>query len=104
VRTSRTVEKHGLGACNRHVEGSNLGLSVLKGDVTAMHAALHGRTCCSSRRLGDCVVAIGELELHNVAYGSSDGVWHKRVLRSANDDGYDLAGATEGVSWLVAMC
>lgn len=97
MRTRRAVQEHRVSACHRHVEGADLGLPVLEGDVAAVHAGVHGRACLVYGRLRDGVVAVAELELHNVAYCGDDGVWHESVLGPANDDGDDLAGTAVGI-------
>ena len=102
MRAGCTVQKHGLCAGGGPVEGPDVRLAVLERNVSAVHAAVHGRTCLVGGGLGDGVVAVGELELHDVAYSGSDGVWDEGVLGSTDDHGDDLAGATEGITWLVA--
>jgi hypothetical protein len=62
-----------------------------------VYALVHGCACCVRRRLRDGVVAVAELELHNVAYGCGDAVWDEGVLRAADYDGDYLIGAAEGV-------
>lgn len=98
MRTSRAVQEHGLSRGNRHVESANVRLAILEGNVSAVNAAVHGPARCVCSRLSYCVVAIGELELHNVADGCDDGVGHKGVLRATDDDGDDLVLATMGTS------
>jgi hypothetical protein len=99
MRAGRAVQEHGLRAGHWHVEGSDVGLPILKGDVATVNATVHGRACSVRRRLRDGVVAIGELELHNVTNGGDDGVGDKGVLRAADDDGDDLILALEGTRW-----
>jgi hypothetical protein len=66
-------------------------------------AAGHGRTGCVRGRLSDSVVAVGELELDDVADGGVDVVRDEGVLRAADDDGDYLVGAAEGVCWEVLV-
>lgn len=98
MRARRTIQIHGLRTRHWHVKRAYISLSVFEGDVAAVHAAIHGRARFVGSRLSDCVVAVGELELHNVADCRSDGVGDEGVLGPANDDGDDLAGATEGIA------
>lgn len=98
MRTSSTVQIHGLGACYWHIKRAHLRLSVLKRDVATMHAIFHRCAGFIGCGLGDCVVAVGELELHNVADGRGDGVWDECILGSPHDYGDNLAGAAEGVT------
>lgn len=100
MRTSGTVQVHGLCTRYRHIERAHIGLSVFEGNVSAMYSIGHGCTRFVGRRLGDSVVAIGELELYYVADGRGDGVRDKGILWAADDDGDDLTGAAEGVAWL----
>jgi hypothetical protein len=97
MRPGSTVQKHGIGASDGHVEGSDICLAVLKGDVAAVDTAVHGSACRVGGRLRDGVVAVGELELDNVADCGGDGVGDESILGAADDYGYDLAGATEWV-------
>lgn len=99
----RTVQIHWLCARNWHVKCADLCLAVLERDVSAVHTAVHGRTGFVSRRLCDGVVAVRELELYNVADGSSDGVRDEGVLGTADDDRDDLTGTAEGVTWLESV-
>jgi hypothetical protein len=97
MRPSSTVQKHGVGASDGHVEGSDICLAVFKGDVAAVDTAVHGSACRVGGRLRDSVVAVGELELDNVADCGGDGVGDESVLGAADNDWDDLAGATEWV-------
>ena len=92
-----TVQKHGVGTSNRHVEGSNICLAVLEGNVTAVDTAFHGRACCIGRRLRDGVVAVGKLELDDIADCCSNGVGDEGILLATDDYGNDLVGATKRV-------
>ena len=92
-----TVQKHGVGTSNRHVEGSNICLAVLEGNVTAVDTAFHGRACCIGRRLRDGVVAVGKLELDDIADCCSNGVGDEGILWATDDYGNDLVCATKRV-------
>lgn len=92
-----TVQEHGVRARNGHVESSDICLAVLEGDVTAVNTAFHRSACCVGGRLRDGVVAVGELELDNVADCCGDGVGDESILGTADDYGDDLAGAAKWV-------
>jgi len=94
-----TVQEHGVRARNGHVESSDICLAVLEGDVTAVDTAFHGSACCVGGRLRDSVVAVGELELDNVADCCGDGVGDEGVLGSTDDYGDNLAGAAKWVGF-----
>jgi len=96
VRARRTVQEHWVSARNGHVEGADISLPVLKGDVAAVHTGLHGRACLIHGRLGDGVVSVAELELHDVAHRGDYRVGDECVLGPADDDGDDLVGAAMG--------
>lgn len=105
----RAVQKHGLGVRDDHVESSDFSLSVFEGDVSAVHAAIHGHACGVQRGLSDGVVAVRELELQDVADCRDDRVGYEGVLRAAHDDGNDLVlaavdvwvdgGSADGFVW-----
>jgi hypothetical protein len=97
MRPRRTVQIHWLRARDGHVEGSNIGLSVLERDVARVYAFVHGSAGCVRRGLSDGVVAVGELELHDVAYGCGDGIRDEGVLGTTDYDWDYLVGAAEGV-------
>ena len=79
MRARRTVQKHGLGTRDWHIERPDVGLSIFEGDVAAVHAPSHGCACGVSGGLRDGVVAVGELELQDVADGGDDGVGDEGV-------------------------
>jgi hypothetical protein len=99
MRACSAVKEHGLRAGDWHVERAHIGLSIFKGNVAAVDTSVHGFTCCVGGGLRDGVVAVAELELHNVAHGGHNGVGHKRVLRATDDYRDDLVLATVGTSW-----
>lgn len=93
MRTCGAVQEHGISARDRHVERANLCLPILEGNVPAVHAGIHGRACGIGSGLGDGVVAIAKLELHNVTHCGDNRVWDESVLRATNNYGDDLVGA-----------
>jgi hypothetical protein len=99
MRACCAVKEHGLRAGNGHVECADIGLSVLKWDVAAVNTGVHGFTCCVGSGLGDGVVAVAELELHNVADCGYNRVGDESVLRAADDYRDDLVLTTVGAGW-----
>lgn len=97
MRSSSTVQEHGVSTSDGHVEGSDICLAVFEGDVTAVDTPIHGSACCIGGRLRDGVVAVGELELDNVADCCGNGVGDESILGTADDYGDDLAGAAKWV-------
>lgn len=89
----RTVQKHGISARDRHVERPDFCLAVLEWDVPAVDAGFHRRACLIGGRLGYSVVAVAELELHDVADGGNNRIGDEGVLWAADDDGDNLVGA-----------
>lgn len=100
MRSGSTVQKHGIGTGNGHVEGSNICLAVLEGNVTAVDTAFHRRACCIGGRLRDGVVTIGKLKLDDIADGCSHGVGDEGILRATDDYGNDLVGTTKRIGLL----
>jgi hypothetical protein len=99
MRACGTVQEHRLRAGDGHVECAHVGLAVLEWDVAGMDAAVHGRAGSVRSGLSDGVVAVAELELHNVTDSRDDRVGDERVLRAADDDWDDLILTLEGASW-----
>lgn len=59
---------------------------------TSRYRCLEGSTALIGRALRDSVVAIAELELHDVADRSSNNIRDICILRSSNYYRYDLVG------------
>ena len=90
MRAGRAEHEDGVGARDHHAEGAHVGLAVLERDVPAVDAAVQRRAGGFQRALGGGVVAVAELELHDVADGRGDGVGVEGVLRTADDNGDHL--------------
>lgn len=99
MRTSRAVQKHRISARHGHVESAYIRLPIDKRYVPAMDTAFHRRACGIGSGLGDSMVAIAKLKLHNVADGSDNGIWDECVLWSADYDGDYLVGAADWLDW-----
>jgi hypothetical protein len=99
MRARCAVQEHGLGRRNHDVEGAHVGLAVLERNVPAVDAALHRLAGRVGRRLRHRVVAVAELELHNVADGRDEGVGHEGILGATDDDGDYLVGPAVGTAW-----
>ncbi len=83
---SRTIQKHGFGTRDRHVEGSHFGLAVFEGDVTAVYAAFHWSASLLHGRLSNGMVSIAELELDHITHSRVDRVRNKKILTAAHYD------------------
>lgn len=99
MRSGRAVQEHSISTRDWHVERADICLAVLERDVAAVHTGIHGCACCVSSGLGYGVVAVAELELHDVADGGDDGVGDEGVLWTSDYYGDDLAGAAVGFDW-----
>jgi hypothetical protein len=99
MRARGTVQEHGLRASHWHIERANISLAVLEGNVAGVHAAIHRFARAVGSRLRNSVVAIGELELDDVADSRVDGVGDEGVLWATDDDGDDLVLATVGTGF-----
>lgn len=97
--SSCTVQEHGFSRGDWHVEGSDLGLTVLERDVAAVDTGIHGRACCVGSALGHGMITVAELELHDVANCCNDGVRDEGVLWSTNNYRNDLVGAAVRFDW-----
>jgi hypothetical protein len=62
---------------------------------TGRYLGLEGSTALIGRTLGHSVVAIAELELHNIAHRSSHNVRDICVLWSSNHYRYNLVGSLD---------
>jgi hypothetical protein len=98
MRACGTVQEHRLRAGDGHVECTDVGLAVLEWDVAGMNAAVHGGAGSVWSGLSDRVVAVAELELHDVTDCRNDGVGDEGVLRAADDDWDDLVLTLKGAS------
>jgi hypothetical protein len=98
MRARGAVQEHGLRGGDGHIECADVGLAVLERNVTRVDTAVHGLAGSVGSGLSYGVVAVAELELHDVADCCDDGVWNEGVLGSADDDWNDLVLTLEGAS------
>lgn len=88
--SSGTVQEKGLDTVDGQIECANGSLTVSKGNVATVNRSgvrcLKRLTRDVCGALSDSVVAGAELELNNVSNIGLDGVGHKGVLRTANND------------------